>query len=73
MGVGGQRHTLAALPPGKTRAGCAPGPGGPRAGVDGCGKSRPHPASIPGPSSPLPVAIPTALSRTQNLDVAHIL
>jgi hypothetical protein len=25
---------------------------GPRAGLDGCGKSRPHRNSIPGPSSP---------------------
>jgi len=25
---------------------------GPRAGLDGCGKSRPHRASFPGPSSP---------------------
>jgi hypothetical protein len=25
---------------------------GPRAGLDGCGKSRPHQDSIPGPSSP---------------------
>ena len=30
---------------------------GPRAGVDGCEKSRPHRYSIPGPSSPQRVAI----------------
>jgi hypothetical protein len=36
---------------------------GPRAGVDWCGKSCPHRDSIPGPSSPQPVAIPTELSR----------
>ena len=36
---------------------------GPRAGLDGCGKSRPHRDSIPGPSSPQEVAIPTELSR----------
>ena len=47
MGVGGQRHARAALPPGKI-----PGThftGGwvkPRAGVDGCGKSRPHRDSL---------------------------
>jgi hypothetical protein len=43
MEVGGQYHGLVALPPGK-------GPGthfiggwvGPRAGLDRCGKSRPH-------------------------------
>ena len=32
-----------------------------RAGLDWCGKSRPHRDSIPGPSSPLAVAIPTEL------------
>ena len=47
-GVGGQRHAPAALPPGKnpgTRyiAGWV----GLRAGLDGCGKSRPHRDSIP--------------------------
>jgi len=26
--------------------------GGPTAGLDGCGKSRPYPFSIPGPSNP---------------------
>ena len=34
---------------------------GPRAGPDRCGKSRRHRDSIPGPSSPLAVAIPTEL------------
>ena len=34
-----------------------------RAGLGGCGKSRPHRDLIPGPSSPLQVAIPTALSQ----------
>jgi hypothetical protein len=36
---------------------------GHRAGLDGCGKSRPHRNSIPGPSSPYRVAIQTELSR----------
>ena len=36
---------------------------GPRAGLDRIGKSRPHRDSIPGPSSPWPVVIPTELSR----------
>jgi hypothetical protein len=36
---------------------------GPRVGVDGCGKFRFHRDSIPGPSSPWLVAIPTELSR----------
>ena len=31
------------------------------AGLDSCGKSRPHPDSIPGPSSPYAVAIPTEI------------
>jgi len=34
---------------------------GPRAGLDRCRKSRPHRDSIPGPSSPYPVAIQTTL------------
>jgi len=52
MGVGGQRHALAALPPGKRPGNhCVGGWVGPRAGLDGCGKSRPHQVPIPGPSS----------------------
>ena len=34
---------------------------GSKAGLDGCGKSLHHRDSIPGPSSPLRVAIPTEL------------
>jgi hypothetical protein len=34
---------------------------GPRTGLDECGKPRPHRDSIPGPSSPERVAIPTEL------------
>jgi len=42
MGVGGQRHAPSALPPRK-RPGthCTGGLVGPRAGLDGCGKSHP--------------------------------
>ena len=42
MGVSGQRHAPAALPPGK-RPGthCVGGWVGPQAGLDRCGKSRP--------------------------------
>jgi len=42
MGVGGQRHVLATLAPGK-RPGthCIGGWVGPRADLNGCGKSRP--------------------------------
>ena len=39
---------------------------GPRAGLDRCGKSRLHRDSIPEPSSPQPVAIPTELPGPQN-------
>ena len=35
------------------------------AGVDECGKSRPHRDSMPGPSSPWRVSIPTELPRLQ--------
>ena len=52
-GMDGQRHTPAALPPGKTNV--TPylcGWVGPRFGLDGCGKSRQHRVSIPGSSSP---------------------
>ena len=53
MGVGGQRHASAALPSGK-RPGthCIEGFVGLKAGLDGCGKSRPYRDSIPVPSSP---------------------
>jgi len=45
MVVGGQRHAQAALPPGNRRGThCIGGWVGPRAGLDGCGKSRPPPA-----------------------------
>jgi hypothetical protein len=50
-------------------AGCAP-----RAGLDGCGKSRLHLDSIPEPSTPYRVAIPTAPSRlTSNFLIITIL
>ena len=57
------RHAPAALYP-RERPGthCTGGWVGPRAGLDRCGKSHPHRDSIPGPSSPQPVAIPTTLS-----------
>ena len=45
----------------------------PRAGIDGCEKSHPHRDSIPGPTSPLLVAIPTELTRsTENKDTIVI-
>ena len=54
----GERHALAALPPGKTRYPLNRG-----LGLDRCGKTRLHRDSIHGPSSPQRVAIPTELSR----------
>ena len=42
---------------------CIGGWVGPKVGLDRCGKSCPHRDSIPGPSSPQRVAIPTALSQ----------
>jgi hypothetical protein len=43
MGVGGQLHAPAALPPGKRPStNCIGGWVGPTAGLDGCEKSRPH-------------------------------
>jgi hypothetical protein len=49
MRVGGHLHVPAALPLGKRPgAHCIEGWVGPRAGLDGCGISRPHRDSIPG-------------------------
>jgi len=49
-GVGGQRHAAAALPSGKTAVThCTGGGVGPRTGLDGCEKSRPHRNSIAEP------------------------
>jgi len=67
MGVGGQRHAPVVLPrerPGTHSIGSWVGP---RAGLDGCGKSHPNRDSIPGPSCPQRVAIPTELSRPTRL------
>jgi len=53
MGVGGQSHAPAALPPGKRPSThCIGGWVDITAGLDRCGKSRPHWESIPEPSSP---------------------
>jgi hypothetical protein len=62
MGVGGQHHSLAALPLGK-RPGthCTGGWVGLRVSLDRCGKSRPHRDSITRLSSPYQVTVPTEL------------
>jgi hypothetical protein len=52
MRVGGLRHAQAALPPERLGTHCIGGWVGPRAGLDGCGKSWPNRDSIPGPPSP---------------------
>ena len=64
MGVGGQLHTPAALPPAK-RPGthCIGGWVDKSAGLDGCRKSRLQRDSSPGPPSPYPVSINTTLFR----------
>jgi len=66
MGVGGQRHVLAALAPGK-RPGthCIGGWVGPRADLDGCGKSRPPPGFDPRTVQPV------ASRYTNNTILAH--
>ena len=52
-GLRSQRHDPAALyPREKPGTHCTGGWVSPRAGLDRCGKSRPHRDSIPGPSSP---------------------
>ena len=58
MGVSGQRHAPAALPPGK-RPGtyCIGGCVGSRASLDECGKSRPPPPGFD-PQTVQPVASP---------------
>jgi hypothetical protein len=65
MGMGGYRHAPAVLPPG-TRPGtrCIGGWVGHGADLEGRGNSRPHRDSIPGPSSPERVAIPTEPFRS---------
>ena len=67
MWVAGHRHAPAALPPGKKPGThCKEGWVGPRAGLDGCGISRPPLGFDPQAVQPLRVAIPTELSRPTN-------
>jgi hypothetical protein len=64
MWVGGQRHAPAALTLEERRpTQCTGSWTGPTAGLDMCGKSHRHWDSIPGPSSPQRVFIPTELFR----------
>ena len=67
MEICGQRHAPAVLTQGKKPGTyCIGGWVGPRAGLKGCGKSRQHRDSIPGPSNPGRIAIPATLSRRTN-------
>ena len=67
MDLGGQHHDPAAFTSGQnTGVHCTWGWVSPRAGLDGCRKSRPHLDSIPGPSSPKPVAMPTTLTPSNS-------
>ena len=69
-GVGGQRHAPAALSPGERPGNhCVGGWVGPRAGLDGCGMSRTHRDSIPGPPSSQRVAIPTGLTPPTTINI----
>ena len=52
MEVGGPHAPAAALPSKRAGTHCTGGWVGLRAGLDGCGKYRPHRDSIPAPSSP---------------------
>ena len=56
----------------RTGTHCIGGKVGSKAGLDGYGISRPHPESIPGPSSTQQFAIPTELSqRTKHVADTH--
>ena len=66
----GQRHAPAApYPPGKTRYPLYRRLGGPQGRYGQVRNISPHRDSIPGPSSPLAVAIPTTLPGPQDLDI----
>jgi len=67
-GVRGQSHAPAVLYP-RERPGtyCTGGWVDPRAGLDRCGKSRPHRDSIPGPSSPSPVTVTVTTNSVMKL------
>ena len=60
-GEGSESRPAAFYPQERHGIHCTGGWVGPRAGLDRCWKSRFHRDSIPGPSSPQPVALPTEL------------
>ena len=47
LGVGGHCHSLAAVPQERLGTHCVGGWLGPRAGLNGCRKSRPQPGFVP--------------------------
>ena len=67
-----QPHALAALPPGKTRCSLYKRLVSTRAYFDGCGKSRFHRDSIPGPFTQPRVATPTKQSRPCSMSYSGI-
>ena len=69
-GSGWSTPAAAGLPPEKIH--CIGGWVGPRAGLDECGKSRPHRDSIPGPS-PLLSHLPSRIPTKSNLNLANAL
>jgi len=72
MVVCGERHAPAALPPGMTRYPLNRRLGGPQGRYGGVRKNLAHQRdSIPGPSSPYLVAIPTALSGLLRNEVRY--
>ena len=74
MGVDGHGHAPAILPPVKrSNTHCTRGWVGLKAGQDRGGKCRLHRDSIPEPSRPKRVAIPTTLSRKMRLELLELL
>ena len=61
--MGGQRHAVAVLPPGKNPYPLCRRLGGSRGCSGRVGKISPQPGFDPGPSGPYQVTIPIALSR----------
>ena len=72
VGEGSASRPNRILPRERPSTHCTVGWVGLRAGLDRCGKSRPHRDSIPGPSNPQAVAIPTTLPGPQDVDYLTI-
>ena len=73
MGMGGQRHAPAALPPGKRPfTHCIGGWVDPKAGLDGYGKSRPKRDPTPEPSRPMTRTKTAILKRISKVRVCGL-